>query len=156
MQDPIASVQASAPRRLFGMLVLASLGGLLIYLALATPQQMWGKVMLLCLGTGALYVLTLMHKATAGRLDLTEEGLFDQDGNLLVSIDDIASVDRGHFAIKPSNGFVIRLRNRASRAWAPGLWWRNGRRLGVGGVTSAAQSKYMADALLAMLAERKS
>lgn len=154
MSDPIATVQASTPRRFFGMFVMGALGGLLIYLALATPQVLWGQIMLLVFGCGSLFMMDWMRRATIGRLDLTEQGIFDQDGKQLAAIDDITGVDRGHFAIKPSNGFVVRLKTRAPRAWAPGLWWRNGRRLGVGGVTSAPQSKFMADALVAMLAER--
>ena len=36
----------------------------------------------------------------------------------------------------------------------PGLWWRIGRRIGVGGVTPASQSKVMADLITARLIER--
>ena len=39
-------------------------------------------------------------------------------------------------------------------AWAPGMWWRVGRRVGVGGLTGGAESRAVADALAAMLVER--
>ena len=68
--------------------------------------------------------------------------------------DDIARVERGAFALRPSNGFLLHLHAPGPRAWAPGLWWRLGRRLGVGGVTAAGQSKGMAEILTAMLVER--
>ncbi len=154
MQNPIATVEASTPRRIFGMTVLAGLGGMFLYLAFTTPQVFWARLILLAFGAGALYMTDWMRRATLGRIDLTEEGLFDQDGNQLAAIEDIAGVDRGHLAIKPSNGFVVRLHTAGPRAWAPGLWWRRGKRLGVGGVTSAVQSKYMADALMTMVANR--
>ena len=64
------------------------------------------------------------------------------------------SVDRGLFAFKPSNGFVVVLSQGGWRGWAPGLWWRLGRRLGVGGVTSAAQAKAMAEILSIEIARR--
>jgi len=67
---------------------------------------------------------------------------------------DIERVDRGVFAFKPSNGFLVRTREPSARAWRPGLWWRFGRRIGVGGVTSANQTKAMSEILAAMLAER--
>jgi hypothetical protein len=63
-------------------------------------------------------------------------------------------VERGAFAFKPSNGFLVRLDKPLGRGWAPGLWWRLGRLLGVGGVTSASQSKAMAEILSLELARR--
>lgn len=68
-------------------------------------------------------------------------------GRPLALMEDIQEIERGMFALKPSNGFVVRLKTKAAPAWAPGLWWRTGRRLGVGGVTSAGAAKAMADLL---------
>jgi hypothetical protein len=47
---------------------------------------------------------------------------------------------------------MLRLSDKAPRAWYPGLWWRMGRRVGIGGVTSAAQTKAMAEIIAAMIA----
>jgi hypothetical protein len=46
---------------------------------------------------------------------------------------------------------MIRLKTPASRVWAPGLWWRFGKRVGVGGVTPAGQGKAMADVIAARI-----
>ena len=73
------------------------------------------------------------------------EGLRDGNGRLLCRMDQIAGVDRGAFAFKPSNGFLVKLKEPMPRVWQPGLWWRLGRRIGVGGVTPAGQGKFMAD-----------
>jgi hypothetical protein len=63
-------------------------------------------------------------------------------------------VDRGTFAFKPSNGFLLRTETRQPRLWQPGLYWRTGRRIGVGGITRAAESKALADLIAIKLAER--
>ena len=60
-------------------------------------------------------------------------------------MDEIDRVERGAFAFKPSNGFLVHLKKPGHRAWQPGLWWRMGRKLGIGGVTPAGQAKFMAD-----------
>jgi hypothetical protein len=74
---------------------------------------------------------------------------------VLARIDDVVAVDRGMFAIKPSNGFMLKLKTPAPRAWHPGLWWRLGRRLAVGGVTPGSQTRPVADIISVMIAERQ-
>ncbi len=155
MSDVLASVSASLGRRVFGLATLLALGGGLIYLALATPPQsiLW-QGFLLVFGGVVLWLADRLRRATEQSIVLTEEGLFDSQGQVLAHIDNIVGVERGPFAIKPSNGFMVRLKTRQPRAWAPGLWWRTGRRVGVGGVTSAGQSKFMAETLTALLVEK--
>ena len=48
----------------------------------------------------------------------------------------------------------LKTKTPAARRWEPGLWWRIGRRIGVGGVTPASQSKVMADLISARLVIR--
>ena len=64
-------------------------------------------------------------------------------------------MDRGTFAFKPSNGFLLRTATKQPRLWKPGLYWRMGRRIGVGGITRAAEAKLMADVIAVRLAERQ-
>ncbi|MHC0054908.1 hypothetical protein [Actibacterium sp. D379-3] len=155
MPEVLASVSASLPRRVFGIGVLLLLGGMVLYLGLGRSHQAPGwQLFLLVFGASVLWMADRMRRATALRLDLTQDGLFDSAGRELARIDQIVAVERGTFAAKPSNGFVLRLAERGPRAWAPGLWWRAGRRVGIGGVTSAGQTKFMAEMLTALLAER--
>jgi hypothetical protein len=49
---------------------------------------------------------------------------------------------------------LIRTNVPASRSWHPGLWWRLGQRIGIGGVTPGSQSKSMAEILSIMIAQR--
>jgi hypothetical protein len=76
---------------------------------------------------------------------------------VIAALGDIQSMDRGFFAFKPSNGFLLKLRRGAGgpRVWRPGLWWRMGGRIGIGGMTPGNQTKFMSDVLAAMMAERE-
>lgn len=141
------TLRAANARRIFGAGMLGFLGLLLIWLGLqALPAFGWAVVFAAC-GVAVLWMMRKLWVATAGHVVMTEAGLFDQDGRPLALMEDIQEIERGMFALKPSNGFVVRLKTKAAPAWAPGLWWRTGRRLGVGGVTSAGAAKAMADLL---------
>lgn len=151
----LAVVRASAARRGLGVAMLALLGLLLLYMAVLHPPDAPGlRGGLVLLGLLSLWLADRMRRATALSVELTRDGLRCSDGEVIATLDQIASVDRGVFAFKPSNGFIVRLRQRAPGRWRPGLWWRLGARVGIGGVTPGAQSKVMADILAALLAER--
>ncbi|MDT8327948.1 MAG: hypothetical protein RQ750_11290 [Roseovarius sp.] len=147
MQDTevLAVLRASTPRRVLGVVALGSLGLLTLYLALVQPPAMLWQVVMVALGALILWLAERMWRATARTLELTREGLRSDDGVMIARIADLASVERGVFAFKPSNGFSIRLKSKAPAAWQPGLWWRVGRRIGVGGVTASTNAKVMAE-----------
>ncbi|KNG92656.1 hypothetical protein [Pseudaestuariivita atlantica] len=151
----LAEVAASTPRRMLGVGVLASLGVVLLWTAFNTPPATLSLLLLLLVGgVAALFGAVRMWRATEGRLALTTDGLFDPDGKCLAGWEDMDRVDRGMLAFKPSNGFMLTLKSPGARAWRPGLFWQLGRRIGVGGVTAAAQAKAMADLISIRLAER--
>ncbi|MCA0919713.1 hypothetical protein [Pseudooceanicola nanhaiensis] len=152
----LARIAPSMPRRLFGMAVLLGLGALLLYLALGTPVQgMVLKLGLIALALGALWVASALYTATRHELQLTDAGLRDSTGVVIAPMAQIVRVDRGTFAFKPSNGFLLRLEKGAGGAlWRPGLYWRFGGRVGVGGVAKAAETKQMADIIAVKLADR--
>jgi len=152
----IARLDPSPARRYAAVGFLWVLGGLLLALALGdAPAGAAGRVLLVLAGAAALALGAGVLRATSEAIELTEAGaLRTTSGILLAPAGGIARVDRGLFAFKPSNGFLITLEARPEgrfAQWAPGLWWRVGKRLGVGGVTSAAAAKAMADTLSAML-----
>ncbi|MFZ7093211.1 hypothetical protein [Primorskyibacter sp. 2E233] len=153
--EELARIGASAPRRMIGVGALLGLGGLLLYVGLATPMNsvLWQAVLIVC-GLIALWASQMMWRATAIELILTEEGLFEDTGAVLARMDEIAKVDRSPFALKPSNGFLIILKEARPRAWRPGLWWRTGKRVAVGGVTSSGVTKPVADIMILRIAQR--
>ncbi len=153
---PIAEISASPPRRFIAVGVVAALGGLLLALALFhPPQSVAARLFLLLIGLGTLALAEKLRRATLLHLLLTPEGLSDSAGQVLARFEDIRSVDRGAFAFKPANGFALRLERRHPVAWVPGMWWRFGPWLGVGGVIAKSEGRGMADAISHMLAERK-
>jgi hypothetical protein len=133
----------------------AVLGTLLLYVLLAMPPQdpAW-LAFLAGAGAASLWTGWRQWQATEAALELTESELRSTTGEILARIDEIEALDRGLFAFRPSNGFVLKLSSRRPRRWAPGLWWRLGRRVGVGGVTGAAQTRAFAELLTVLLARR--
>lgn len=142
----LAEVTPSISRRAIAVFMLLALGGVLIYVTFSTPPQslIWRSVFVVA-GIGALVVADTLRRATAFRIIMTHDEIRDTQGRVLCRMDDITAVEKSAFAFKPSNGFLLVTKQPQSRVWAPGLWWRFGRKVGVGGVTSAAQGKYMAD-----------
>ena len=143
-----AEVRVSTPRRGFAMATLLGLGGMLLWLGFAASgDALAAKLGFIASGLLVLWFATRLWQATAIGLQLTEEGLRDGNGVMLAPMSEIVRVERGIFAFKPSNGFLLTLETPLGRAWQPGLWWRMGRRLGVGGVCNGAETRAMADIL---------
>lgn len=155
-QGRIEAVLGASPgRRMIGVGSLAGLGAIMLYMAAALSPGLGWQAFQVALGAVALWCAHRMWRATAERLELTAEGLRSTDGRILAPMDEILSVDRGVFAFKPSNGFMITLRSKGPFVWEPGLWWRIGRRVGVGGVTPGTPAKYMAEVIQARIDARK-
>lgn len=151
----LARASATGPRRVIGVGTMGGLGLLLLWLAVMQPpaNPLW-LVFLIVLGVAALWVAQHMWRVTARELVLTEEALTDSSGAVIARMADVVKVDRGAFALKPSNGFALMLSEPGPRAWHPGLWWRTGRRVAVGGVTAARDTKPMADIISVLVMRR--
>lgn len=152
--EVLATVSASAGRRFLGIVSLGLLGLLLVYIALAQSPAFEWRIFLLVLGGGALWLADRMRQATGTRIELTETEVRSSDGTVIARIEDIENMDRGFFAFKPSNGFLLRTKQAAPNVWRPGLWWRVGRRIGVGGMTAAHQTKQMSEIIAIIMAKR--
>ncbi len=140
------SIRPSPSRRVIAVGMLMGLGALLVYLAF-DPQietLIW-KALTCVIGIACIEVARRLWLATEVSVDLTIEGLRESNGRVICAFDNIKTVDRGAFSFKPSNGLLIRLYEPLDSAWAPGLWWRYGTRVGIGGITDAGQAKAMAE-----------
>lgn len=142
----IARIAAVGPRRVVGAAILLVLGALLLWVAVTEPpaSPLW-LVFLLALGAASIWLGVRLWQATAVRIELTPRELREEGGRTIARIDQIRTVGRGVFAFKPSNGFVLTLDRPGTMVWAPGLWWRVGRRVGVGGVTARHDGRAMAE-----------
>ena len=151
----IAQAHPTAPRRFLGTAMFGVLGGMLLALAnQSAPQSMPSALFLGLVGIGALVLSWRFWQATAAGLLLTPAGISDTTGRMVLSLDEIEALNRGTFAAKPATGFALVLRRPARPAWAPGLWWRMGQRLGVGGALSRAELRVMADRIEDLLKAR--
>lgn len=146
--QPIRRVMAAGFTGMLGLMLLLIAGT-------TPPRDLPYLAILLVCGVGSLWLSWRIWQATGRVLELTMEELREEDGETLCRVDDIANVDRGFFAFKPAGGFVIRLKTRAPRAYVPGLWWRSGRTLMVGGATAGGEAKSVADLIRVLLAERE-
>lgn len=154
MSDPvIATLTASPPRRWTGTVMLGLLGVLLIYLAFSVPFGVSQIVLILC-GASVIAAASRLYTATAQMIELTKTELRVKDGVVLTELSNIANVERGAFAFKPSNGFLVTTKQSGPRRWSPGMYWCFAKRIGIGGVTGAPQSKGMAETLSILIAQQ--
>lgn len=155
MSDILATISPRPGRRWLGIALQAVLGGLLVAVALGLRDApLLGRALVLGFGVLTLFGAVRLFHATALHLELTETELRDSSGRVLAHVDNVVGIDRGAFAFKPSNGFLIRLAQPDTRTWAPGVWWRVGKFVGVGGVTPAGEAKAVAEILSMLVAKR--
>jgi len=157
MSEILVKLEVVQGRRMFGVLSITGLGITLLYIAAVYPPTILVALLTLIL-VGALFIWAgyRLYRSTDNTILLTREAITTQSGRVLCRLEDIAQVDRGFFAFKPSNGFLVLLKHPGERSWAPGMWWSFGKHIGIGGVTSPRQSKEMVSIIQILLAEAKS
>lgn len=149
-----ARASASPARRGFAYMVLLALGLVLLLLVFRTPPSLPLAIVMGGIGLGAILLAERLRRGTQHGLELTAEELRDTGGTVIAKVADITGVERGTFAFKPSNGFLIVTATKQERAWVPGLWWRMGRRVGVGGVLPSGEAKFMAEVISTLVTAR--
>jgi len=140
-------------RRVVALAAYYGLAVLLVWLAFAASLGAFAVVLLLGLGVLVLVMAERLRRTTRYGVQLSVTGLADTSGREIVSWDEIKKVEKGTFAVKPSNGFSMTLHTAGARKWAPGLWWRTRWRVGVGGVLSGPQTRTMAEQMALVLPE---
>lgn len=149
-------ITPSMARRVFATGSLGLLGVLMFWLtANHPPADSIFLLMNLVIGAVSLWLSWSLWRASGVVLELTREELREEGGRVLTRIDNVARVDRGFFAFKPAAGFRLVLKEPMDSVYAPGLWRRRRRTLMVGGVTSRAQTKAVADLISIRLAQKR-
>lgn len=139
-------------RRWLALMMLSLLSVIMLVVAMQAQTVTLSRIVLFFCGIGGIGSVYLLYQATRDYIILTDQGLELSSGEMLAKWDDMEKADRGLFALKPAQGFSVLLKEPAPRQWRMGLYWRLGRRLGIGGVTDARQAKEMADVITARLA----
>lgn len=153
--EVLATVTASALRRWLGVGMTGFVAFVCLWACLTNPPNGVTLLVLLGIGIFAAWMGYRLWHATIHPLILTEDELRSGDGTVLVRVDDIELMDRGFFAFKPTHGFLLRTKTKEPNVWRPGMWWRMGRRIGVGGVTPGRESKFMSEVLATLIAKRE-
>lgn len=140
----------SAPRLWLAVICTAGLAALLLWIVFAGRPAMGYQVFFLAAAVAFLWLADRLRRTGGDGLVLTNKTLKTKSGRVLSPVDNVRSVERGAFAFKPPNGFLVRLKEPKGQGWTPGLWWQRSRVIGVGGVVSAGQARAMAETLTAL------
>ena len=155
MQPGPLLIHPARPRIYIGLFAMASLALFLLWVTVASDLGLLWRVTLLLASAVSAFGARQLARSGQVTLELTDTVLQEADsGAILARVDEIVGVDRGALAFKPSNGFLLRLEKRNSWAWVPGIWWRRGRLVGVGGVVSAHQARLVAETISMRIAAR--
>ena len=150
--EVLCSLEPSPSRTLFGALMLVLLAGFLFYIGFSdASNNLVSRIALPGLGIASLLSAYRIYAVSQDKILLTRDALRTRDGTLVANIGDVERVETGLLAMKPSNGFLLILKKPMKRAWYPGLWWRFGKRIGIGGITSKHGGKVMAGAIASLM-----
>lgn len=151
---PLAAIYRPEWLRKLLVLAIVAIGVTIFWVVIDGERSGAHTILLSLLSAGCLWVALAVYRAPGTAVILTEDGLFDDRGEMLCAFSDMERIDSGLLSFKPSKGFTVLLKTPAPRGWSPGLWWRLGRRCGVGGATPGRDGKAMAELLTNMLAKR--
>ncbi|MDE0111848.1 MAG: hypothetical protein OXI87_06855 [Albidovulum sp.] len=150
--EVLCSLEPSPSRALIGAFMLVLLAGFLFYIGFGdTSTHLASRVAIPALGIASLYSAFRIYSVSQDKILLTRDALRTRDGTLVANVGNIERVETGLLAMKPSNGFLVVLKEPMRRAWYPGLWWRFGKRIGIGGITSKHGGKVMAGAIASLM-----
>ena len=153
--EVLIGLRASAGRRLIGIGALFLLCMIPLWHGYDNYSETGKGLTLNLLGLTGLFGALRIWQSSRTELELTPSELRETDGRQVVRVADIVKVDREAFGVlKPTNGFVIITRKSMPLVVSPGIWWRFGKRIGVGGLTGAGEGKAMAELLQDMLERR--
>ncbi|MDJ0639743.1 MAG: hypothetical protein QNJ20_12965 [Paracoccaceae bacterium] len=144
----LITIAPSVARRYLGVLSIGVIG--VLFLTIAFEADGLWTLMFLGFAIVAILAAERLWRSTGDSIVLTRTELRTGSGRILTPVANVKAVDRGAFAFKPSNGFLVRLHEPCGSGWAPGLWWQRGRLIGVGGVIPGGQARAMAELLTAL------
>ena len=154
--EVLIGLNAAPARRMIGIGALILLCLVLLWHSYATYDQLSDGLVVILLALAGLYAAFRIWRSSRTGLELTPAELRESGGRQIVRVADIVKVEREALGIfKPTNGFVLVTREKMPAAGSPGIWWRFGKRVGVGGITGAGEGKAMAELLQEMVARQQ-
>ncbi|MEM9717205.1 MAG: hypothetical protein AAF826_11880 [Pseudomonadota bacterium] len=142
-EDLITLVASVSPaRKFFGVFSLSVptvlFAALLVQGAFNTPIAI-----IIGIGLMVAFAWAAWRMFSAPNFGIVFDGtlLATEDGENLAHVDDIATVQNGLFALRPTNGFMLVLKEPGKRTTRPGVVWQQGRSLGIGGILQSEPAK---------------
>ena len=146
--EVLITVKPANARRAIGVGAQVALATLLIWFGFVGDGQLAARIALIGAGSLLLFAARFIWISSGRSLELTMTTLREVPTNrLLTRVDDVSAVERGMQVLKPSNGLIVRTKTPNERTYAPGLWWRAGKIIAIGGMMNAGQGKAMAEIL---------
>ncbi len=144
-EKPQAIITPPQAKRVVATSLLAIGGMGLVYYG---TLNYWGRVEVLF-----VYVLAMLtlfgcfkfYQNTREELLLYEDRVASSSGELLFEVSNVKSIDNSLLSFKPSNGALIYLKSPMPMKVHYGLWWRVGKKVGIGGCTNRAEVNVMVD-----------
>ncbi len=146
----ILSIGPSPARRYFAVICFVALAIVLIGLVVQGSAGIVWQAVFLGKAIASLLGAKRLYQGTDDEIELTRQELRTKSGRVLTTIENVRVVERGPFAFKPSNGFLVRMHAPCGKGWAPGLFWQRGTYLGIGGAINAGHTRAMAEAITAL------
>ena len=142
----IATLAPTPARRVIAVAAIGGIGAVVLWMAATYPAPS-AAILVGLVGLAVLCFAAAAYvwRVSAVRLELTEHELRDTAGRQLFALADVDQIEKGMLAWKPAGGFAVVLKSRKGRIWVPGVWWRLGRRVMIGGATNSGEAKAMAD-----------
>lgn len=155
MNDSDIKLEIPNYRYRLGIIIIAFLGGTLIYnaLKLEFDNYQLEKIFFTTLGSLIVYLAFRFASKPKRGIIFNKCGLYELNGELICPLEEIKEVDTSPYTFKPANGFIIRLKKPTKFDWSPGLWWRYNKRMTIGGMISKQES-VIASQLLKRLLEK--
>lgn len=157
-EDVLVAIRATTFRRYTTVILLVFFALILTQVGIEMPSERPAmKFLAFALGFVSVIQAVFFWRATAVAIELTAQVLRESgpNGRILARVADIEKIDSSAFSYRPASGFLILLKTPAPMMVAPGMWWRRGRKIGIGGVTAKAHSKILAAALQELITERR-
>ena len=141
-EKPLAIINPPVLKRYFFTLLSLILAVLLLYEGISFFLVSGDRLGFILVGLFLLGLTYLFYFNTGKALVLYEDRLVSTDGELLFELKNVTSIENGLFSFKPSNGVLFYLKEPMPFKWKLGLWWRIGKRVGIGGCTQKSSINF--------------
>ena len=157
-EDMVCRLVPSLPRLWIGTFALAGVAGVVLWVAATGTFAPASRFLVAVLGAAMAFAAVKFFRSAGVALEFDGNTLSEVDGGrVLARLDNMRRIERGALAFKPSSGFLIVLKAKdAGNVWVPGIWWRIGRHVGVGGIVPSHAAKFMAEVIEMRLASLRS